>query len=56
MASKRQERKRIRGGGLSRPQRRALQRLESKMAVYKIGISDSKSASAYKQPGSMKCW
>lgn len=54
--SKRQERKAARGGGLSRPNRRAARRLAIALAGYEIACRVSKTPAAFTKPGSHKCW
>ena len=57
MLSKRQERKRERGAGPSRPNRRAAKRLASAEAGYQEACKGNKSnAAAYTKPGSQKRW
>ena len=56
--SKRQDRKKARGAGLSRPNRRAAKRLAIATAGYEIAcrVSGKAGAAAYTKPGAHKCW
>lgn len=54
--SKRQDRKLKRGAGLSRPNRRAAERLGSAMAGYIIACRVSKNAAGFTKPGASKKW
>lgn len=59
MLSKRQERKKARGGsGLSRPNRRAAKRLAIALAGYEAACkaSGKAGASAYTKPGAQSKW
>ena len=52
--SKRQQRKKARGAGVSRCTRRALKRLNSKMAAWEI--NNKKHPGSVVKPGAMKRW